>query len=64
MTIEQYAAAQGLEKITCYTVNGKQVYRLQNKDGGCVGLPYFAIPTADGFRQATTSEIAIKKEVM
>ena len=65
MTIEQYAAAQGLEKITPYTVNGKQVYRLQNKDGGCVGLPYFAIPTEDGFRRATTSEtIAIKKEVM
>lgn len=65
MTIEQYAAGQGLENITRYNVNGKQIYRLQSKGGGCVGFPFFAIPTADGFRRATTSEtIAIKKKVM
>ena len=58
LTIEQYAAAQGLPKITHYTLpNKKHVYRLHDGDeGACVGLPVFALETADGWRLATADE--------
>lgn len=58
MTIEQFAAAQGLSKITRYTLPNKtHVYRLSDTDGDeVVGLPVFAIPTADGWRLADADE--------
>ncbi len=58
MTIEQFAAAQGLPKITRYTLPDKtHVYRLRDTDGDeRTGLPVFAIPTADGWRLATPQE--------
>ena len=58
MTIEQYATAQGLPKITRYTLpNKKHVYRLHNGDeSACVGLPVFALETAGGWRLATADE--------
>ena len=58
MTIEQFAAAQGLPKITRYTLPNKtHVYRLRDTDGDeAVGLPVFAIPAADGWRLADPDE--------
>lgn len=58
MTIEQYAAAQGLPNITRYTLPNKtHVYRLRDTDGDeVVGLPVFAIPSADGWRLADPDE--------
>ena len=58
MTIEQFAAMQGLPNITRYTLPNKtHVYRLRDTDGDeVVGLPVFAIPTADGWRLATPEE--------
>lgn len=54
MTIEQYAAEQGYKNITRYTLaNGVHVYRLQNKnDDAKIGLPFFALETADGWQRA------------
>ena len=56
MTIEQYAAEQGYKDITRYTLeNGVHVYRLQNKDADKkIGLPFFALETADGYQRADT----------
>lgn len=56
MTIEQYATEQGYKKITRYTVRGLHVYRLDNNEFECVGLPFFALETPDGYQQATTKE--------
>lgn len=58
MTIEQYAAEQGLPKITRYTLkSGAHVYRLRDTDGDeCEGLPVFAIETANGWRLASPTE--------
>ena len=58
MTIEQFAAEQGLPKITRYTLPDKShVYRLRNTDGEeRVGLPVFAIENADGWRLASPRE--------
>lgn len=54
MTIQEYAAAQGLPDITRHTLpNGSHVYRLQDKnDDGKIGLPFFAYETADGWQAA------------
>lgn len=58
MTIEQFAAEQGLPKITRYTLpNKSHVYRLRDTDDDAVvGLPIFAIDTIDGYRLATPQE--------
>jgi hypothetical protein len=58
MTIEQFAQEQGLPKITRYTLkNGVHVYRLHDGDeDACVGLPVYALETADGWRLATADE--------
>ena len=58
MTIEQYAEAQGLPIVTRYTLPDKShVYRLRNTDGDeRVGLPVFAIETADGWRLTSPRE--------
>lgn len=58
MTIEQFAAAQGLPIITRYTLPDKtHVYRLRDSEGDdVVGLPVFAIETADGWRLASPRE--------
>ena len=54
MTIEQYAAEQDYSAITRYTLSdGSYVYRLQDKnDDAKIGLPFFALETADGWKQA------------
>lgn len=58
MTIEQFAEAQGLPKITRYTLPDKShVYRLRDTDGDeREGLPVFALETAGGWRLATPDE--------
>lgn len=58
MTIEQFAQEQGLPEITRYTLPNKtHVYRLHDGDeDSCVGLPVYALETADGWRLATADE--------
>ena len=58
MTIEQYAAEQGYKDITRYTLPDKtHVYRLRDSErDDVVGLPVFAIETADGWRLASPRE--------
>lgn len=58
MTIEQFAEAQGLPKITRYTLpNKSHVYRLRDTDSDeAEGLPVFAIDTIDSYRLATPQE--------
>lgn len=58
MTIEQFAAEQGQSHITRYTLpSGAHVYELYNDDGDeVVGLPIYALETADGWRLATAKE--------
>lgn len=58
MTIEQFAAAQGLPIITRYTLPDKtHVYRLRETEGDdVVGLPVFALENADGWRLASPRE--------
>lgn len=58
MTIEQFAAAQGLPIITRYTLPDKShVYRLRESEGDdVVGLPVFALESADGWRLASPRE--------
>ena len=58
MTIEQYAEAQGLPIVTRYTLPDKShVYRLRDSErDDVVGLPVFAIETADGWRLASPCE--------
>lgn len=54
MSIEQFAAAQGYPNITRYTLPDKShVYKLYDKsETGKVGLPCFAIATANGWKLA------------
>ena len=61
MTIEQFAAEQGLPKITRYTLpSGAHVYRLDDDSGdACTGLPVFALESAKGWRLATPDEIFV-----
>lgn len=58
MTIEQFAEAQGLPIVTRYTLPDKShVYRLRDSErDDIVGLPVFAIETADGWRLASPRE--------
>ena len=59
MTIEQFAEAQGLPIVTRHTLPNKtHVYRLRDSesDDDVVGLPVFAIKTADGWRLTSPRE--------
>ena len=63
MTIENFAKEQNLPEIEqiILRIDGAKVtiYRLySNKNTGAkIGLPFFAIPTIDGYRQATPDEV-------
>ena len=57
ISIEQYAASQGYDKIERYTLpKGAHVYRLDKADEGVTGLPFFAIPDLTGWRRADPEE--------
>lgn len=63
MTIEDYAKEQKLPEIEQIKIriDGVKItiYRLySNKNSGAkIGLPFFAIPIKDGYRQATPDEV-------
>lgn len=63
ITIEEYAKEQNLPEIEeiKIRIGGAKItiYRLYSSKntGAKIGLPFFAIPTKDGYRQATPDEV-------
>ncbi len=58
MTLEQFVTEKGFTRKTRHTLSdGTVVYRLFNKnDDSKTGLPFFAIETSDGCREADVDE--------